>query len=237
MRSLILIGLVLSVLSACGPADAPPDAPSERAGPAASTVPDAPDTGVAGEYAVTGTNADGSAYRGTLSVAQRGGAYAFEWEAGRAYSGLGVQQGDVVAVGFGAAGCGAAVYRMTDGGLDGVWATPGVDGPGTERATRTAGTAGAAPGTYTTAGANADGAAYTGALDVDVRGSAYALAWNGADGTAAGIGLVDGDVLGSSYGANGCGVALYRVQPGGGLVGTWTDARGAEPGTERAVRV
>lgn len=240
MRSLLLICLVLPVLSACGSADAPSVAPSESAGPAESpaesTTVDAPDTGVAGDYAVTGTNADGSAYRGTLSVAERGGAYAFEWEARRSYSGLGVRQGDIVAVGFGAAGCGAVAYRMTSGGLDGVWAIPGVDGPGTERAARTAGTAGEAPGTYTTAGANADGAAYTGALDVGARGSAYALAWNGADGTAAGIGLVEGDVLGSSYGPDGCGVALYRLQPGGGLVGTWTDASGAGPGTERAVR-
>lgn len=240
MRSLILICLALPVLSACGSSDAPSVAPSESAGPAesttVSTATDAPETGVAGDYAITGTNADGSTYRGTLSVEERRGAYAFEWEAGRSYTGLGVQQGDVVAVGFGAAGCGAAAYRMTSGGLDGVWAMPSVDGPGTERATRTAGTAGEAPGAYTTAGANADGAAYTGALEVDARGNAYALAWNGADGTAAGIGLVEGDVLGSSYGPDGCGVALYRAQPDGGLVGTWTDASGAGPGTERAVR-
>lgn len=240
MRLLILICLALPVLSACGSSDDLPERAEAAQGPAVEgptvDAPSAGDAGIAGEYVVTGTNADGSAYRGTLSIVPRGGAYAFEWEAGRSYSGFGVQQDDVVAVGFGTAGCGAVAYRMTADGLDGTWALPSVAGPGTERATRTAGTAGGATGTYTTAGTNADGSVYTGALDVEARGNTYALAWDGADGATTGVGVVEGDVLASSSGPTGCGVALYRVQPDGGLVGTWTDGAGAGPGTERAVR-
>src|SRR6266480_4401468 len=75
---------------------------------------------IAGKYSVTGTNADGSAYKGELEVIKHGDVYQFRWSGGASYDGVGVQLGDVVAVAFttgeNGKGCGVVDYTITDGG-------------------------------------------------------------------------------------------------------------------------
>lgn len=91
---------------------------------------------IAGEYTVTGRNPDGTPYRGALRITQRGAAYQFSWHAGNAYEGVGIRQGDIIAVGWGAAGCGVANYQIANNALHGVWGLYGRNESGTEEAVR-----------------------------------------------------------------------------------------------------
>src|SRR5437867_2570207 len=59
-----------------------------------------PRTDIAGDYAIVGTNEDGSPYKGSLEVIKHGDVYQFRWDAGKQYDGIGVPNGNVVAVAF-----------------------------------------------------------------------------------------------------------------------------------------
>lgn len=193
---------------------------------------------LAGSYAVAGTNADGSAYDGALRVSRRGALYQFSWATGNDYEGVGVRRGDVVAVGWGGEGCGVAVYGVRRAGseLDGVWAFYGQEATGTERALRGTGHEGSVAGSFEMGGTGLDGAAYGGVLTVAPDGPLYRLTWETGPETYEGVGLRDGDALGASFGADTCGVALYRVRRDGALVGTWTTSGLGALGTETATR-
>jgi hypothetical protein len=188
-----------------------------------------------GTYDVSGTNVDGTAYTGTLTVTRRGSVYQFSWATGNDYEGIGLLAGDFVAVGFGGEACGVVAYALDDGALEGVWGLYGQEAAGTERAVRTGGSGRAPAGSYAITGTNADGSAYEGTLSVVPHGAAFHLTWN-AGGTSEGIGLRDGDVLAASYGDTTCGVVTYRVGEDGALDGTWTAFGLDGVGTERAVR-
>src|SRR5439155_16196988 len=103
-----------------------------------------PPTDIAGDYAIVGTNEDGSPYKGSLEVIKHGDVYQFRWDAGKQYDGIGVPNGNVVAVAFtggsNGKGCGVVSYQiLADGTLDGKWGYWGTDESGTERAERTSG--------------------------------------------------------------------------------------------------
>jgi hypothetical protein len=90
-----------------------------------------------GTYAIAGTNPDGSAYAGALTVAPHGDAYHLAWDAGSAYDGIGLVDGDAMASSYGPPECGVAAYRIGAGGaLVGTWTDFGLDGVGTETATK-----------------------------------------------------------------------------------------------------
>jgi hypothetical protein len=59
-----------------------------------------PPADIAGKYAIVGTNEDGSPYKGALEVIKHGDVYQFRWDAGKQYDGVGVPNGNVVAVAF-----------------------------------------------------------------------------------------------------------------------------------------
>jgi len=88
---------------------------------------------IAGDYFVYGRNPDGSAYDGTLQIADNGdGSYTVNWQVGSNYSGRGELKGDVFTVDWGDTD--PAVYVvMPDGELHGTWG----DGLGLEMLTRT----------------------------------------------------------------------------------------------------
>jgi len=93
--------------------------------------------GLAGNYIVRGTNTDGSPYRGTLRITARGALYQFSWQAGNTFEGIGVVQGNTVAVGWGADTCAVVSYQVgADGTLRGVWGVYGQSQIGTEEAIR-----------------------------------------------------------------------------------------------------
>ena len=91
-------------------------------------------TDLAGLYDVTGKNPTGGDYKGTLAVNKRGRGYSFQWDiGGTSFSGVGLQNGDKAAVGFGGQQCGFVSYViMRDGRLSGTWGGQGSRDFGTE---------------------------------------------------------------------------------------------------------
>lgn len=90
---------------------------------------------VAGDYNITGTNPNGSSYKGTMTAEARAAGYTFAWSNGS--SGFGIKQGETLSVGIGGARCAFVAYEIKSGGvLEGVWGGYGSDKTGTEIATR-----------------------------------------------------------------------------------------------------
>lgn len=92
---------------------------------------------VNGTYAVAGTNADGTAYKGTAEITWNGTACAISWQTGSSSAGTCLLTGKA----FGASyqlgdATGIAVYEVQpDGTLKGQWTTVGTSGVGTETLT------------------------------------------------------------------------------------------------------
>jgi hypothetical protein len=91
-------------------------------------------------------------------------------------------------------------------------------------------------GSYSIASASTpSGEAYKGTVDIKARGDFYDLAWSPADKeTFQGIGIVEGDVLGATWGFQGeYGVAVYTIK-GGSLSGRWASTNSpGETGIEK----
>jgi hypothetical protein len=191
---------------------------------------------IAGSYDVTGTNEDGSAYKGTLEIIKHGAAYQFRWNAGKTYDGVGVENGGVVAVAFteGTDGkaCGVVTYRvLADGALDGKWGYWGVNEAGTETAMRTTGSGLA--GTYDTTGKNPDGKGYKGKLSIAPEAGGYKFAW---DNGSAGFGIRQGDTVSVGIGGSRCAFVAYEIKPNGILDGIWGGYGSDKTGTEKATK-
>ncbi|MEJ6391498.1 hypothetical protein [Gymnodinialimonas ulvae] len=88
---------------------------------------------ILGDYYAYGRNADGTAYSGTVAIlGNDNGTVAVNWSVGSTYSGIGVLNGDVLTVEWGAEHP-AFYIVMPDGELHGTWG----DGAGLELLTRT----------------------------------------------------------------------------------------------------
>ncbi len=122
-------GMILLLLLACGCTALQPTPP-----PVGRPTPS--DDPLVGTYRVTGTNPDGSSYRGTLTIEAQGETYSLIWEVGNTLTtGVGLRQGDVLSGGW---DCGVVTYQIQgDGSLEGVWALCGERHIGTERAVPT----------------------------------------------------------------------------------------------------
>ena len=95
-----------------------------------------PEGGV-GTFNVDGTNADGTAYKGKLTVTRGGNdTYQFAWDTGTKFIGTGVKMGDYLAAGSGAKQCGFVIYEVKGDTLEGKWGVPGSEALGTEKATK-----------------------------------------------------------------------------------------------------
>src|SRR5882762_9464593 len=155
MTCLLALALLVVCVLGCNRSGAGPEKSETNANKKTAT--DATPADIAGEYTVTGSNENGSPYKGTLAVIKHGDVYQFRWNAGKQYDGIGIPNGNVVAVAFtGGAngkGCGVVTYRVLgDGNLDGKWGYWGVNESGTEKGTRTSGSDLA--GDYNTLGTN-----------------------------------------------------------------------------------
>lgn len=90
-----------------------------------------------GTLDVSGTNADGSAYKGKLTVTKGGNdVYQFAWDTGTKFIGTGVRMGEYLAAGSGAKQCGFVIYEVKGNTLEGKWGVPGSIALGTEMATK-----------------------------------------------------------------------------------------------------
>jgi len=202
----------------------------------ASPSPIAATPEIAGSYAVVGTNPNGSPYKGNLEVIQHGDVYQFRWTAGGQSDGVGVINGNVVAVAFAngpdGTGCGVVDYVIApDGTLEGRWGYWGRDESGTETGKRTSGSG--LVGAYTANGSNPDGKPYKGTMSVAATGNGYKFTWsNGAEG----FGVKQGNNVAVGIGGARCGFVSYQIKPDGTLDGIWGGYGTSSTGTEKATK-
>lgn len=85
----------------------------------------------AGLYRCEGVGVNGEGYQGVVEIAKNGDTYRVTWmiPPHRVYVGIGVVQGDVLAVSFAGGTLGVVLYRMEkDGRVIGNWATADAEG-------------------------------------------------------------------------------------------------------------
>ena len=196
----------------------------------------APRPDIAGKYNVTGENPEGGNYKGTLEVIAHGDVYQFRWSVGAQYDGVGVQNGNIVAVayttGANGKGCGVVDYDIqSDGALDGKWGYWGTDQAGTETATRTSGSG--LVGEYDGTGKNPDGKQYKVKITVEPAGNLYHFVWSN---NSEGIGIKRNNNVAVGIGGGRCGFVMYEVQNDGGLDGIWGGGGTDKTGTEKATK-
>lgn len=191
---------------------------------------------IAGKYNVTGTNPNSASYRGTLEIIPHGDVYQFRWTAGSQYDGVGVVNGEVVAVSFAAGangkGCGVIDYLIRgDGSLVGRWGYWGTDEAGNENATRISGSD--LVGEYDATGKNPSGTNYKTKLTVEPAGNLHRFVWsNNADG----VGIKRGNHVAVGIGGDRCGFVAYEIRPDGTLDGVWGGYGSDKTGTETATK-
>lgn len=242
---LLCLSFVIAAGLACGSTDAPDDVAPVANAPATSpnsAAPAAPSQAAAsdigGDYAVTGTNPNGTNYNGNLTVTKRDEVYQFSWTSGdREYDGVGVRTDNTVAVSFtqGAdgKGCGVVLYKVgADGSLDGRSGYWGVNTSETEKAVRTSG--GGLRGTYDVTGKNPNGADYKGKLAVNKQGAGFSFQWDIGGTPFTGFGIQSGDKAAVGFGGQQCGFVSYEINADGSLEGKWGGQGSTVTGTEVA---
>lgn len=234
--SLITLSLLVACVLGCNKSGAGVAKTESTGNSNAAREAATPFADIAGEYAVTGTNEDGSPYKGTLEVIKRGNVYQFRWNAGKQYDGVGVPNGNVVAVAFtggsNGKGCGVVSYQiLADGTLDGVWGYWGQDDSGTERAVHTSGSGVA--GEYAATGKNPNGSAYKVTLSIAPKAGGYTFAWSN---NSSGFGVKQGNTLSVGIGGSRCAFVAYQIKPDGMLDGVWGGYGSDKTGTEKATK-
>ena len=104
---------------------------------AEKAVPVGEANGVVGMFNLSGINAEGSPYKGRLTITEAGhDLYQLAWETGSTFVGTGVRMGRHLAAGWGTRRCGFVIYEVRGDMLEGKWGVPGSPSLGTEKATK-----------------------------------------------------------------------------------------------------
>jgi hypothetical protein len=181
---------------------------------------------VAGIYRVSGTNPDGSRYRGMTSVSLSGGVYRFTWWIGNdVFHGTGRLGGRMLIVDWNSTA--PVIYTLKGNGvLDGDWA----DGTATETlepfALAAYGSAPRLAGNYRVSGHNPDGSAYSGTLKITPAAGGYHVRWNVAGQVYEGFGGLEANLFAVEWGADT--PVVYALGADGSLVGLWGGGAGDE---------
>jgi hypothetical protein len=96
---------------------------------------------IAGNYTVAGSGPNvrnAGNYTGTLTITQRGSVYQFSWNTQNLqFEGIGIRQGNTVAVGWGTGQCGVVNYQIeANNNMRGIWGVYGQNQTGSEEAVR-----------------------------------------------------------------------------------------------------
>lgn len=236
LSSVLALGLLVASVLGCSRAGADENKakPAESNSEPVAAIANAAD--IAGDYEIVGTNEDGSPYKGALKVIRHGDVYQFRWDAGKQYDGVGIPNGNAVAVAFTGGtdgqGCGVVIYQALAGGtLDGKWGYWGVNEMGTEKASLKTGSA--LNGDYNVTGKNPNGNGYTAQLSVAPRSGGYQFAWtNGASG----FGIKQGNNVSVGIGGPRCAFVAYEIKSNGVLDGVWGGYGSEKTGTEKATK-
>lgn len=213
------------------PSDTPPDLQGKLQGallslsrPSLASPERTPD--LAGIYRVTGTNPNGSKYRGMVALTQDKDEFDFTWWIGKdVFRGNGHFAGRMLVVNWGDTK--PVIYSFTkDGTLDGEWA----DGSGDETLEPVAAAADGpgeiAEGTYAVAGRNPDGGRYKGTVEIGKDGDDYHVSWKVGDSAYEGTGKLAGNLLTVEWGS--ATPVVYALADDGSLKGLWDAGLGEE---------
>lgn len=185
-------------------------------------------TNIAGNYTISeGKNPNGSTYKGSVSITPAAAPNLFNlsWKVGASsFAGLGIQDGDLLAVGWSTTPkVGVVVYKVNGGRMEGKWASPGAKQLGTEVLEGK----GSLDGSYTiTSATNPAGKSYKGTAHLKASGGTIVVDWKLDSGeTYSGVGILHGTdqlVVGWPKGA---GVVEYAIN-GSELSGSWAQKPG-----------
>jgi hypothetical protein len=180
-----------------------------------------------GDYFVTGTGLDGSAYTGGLELIRYGGdVYTLSWSFANPAYGVGILYGDVLSAAYGGTQCAISAYVIEEGGnLTGGWANFGHGMVNSETATVQEITD--AGSSYTLSGSLSDGTTYQGTMSITYAGDVGQVEQLIGDQRYKGVAIIQGQVMAMTFGDENCGVVAYQVQQDSSLVGIWTMNNGA----------
>ena len=176
----------------------------------------------------------GKPYGGQVALSKTGEVFQLRWSIDNTppYTGVGIEEGNVLGVGWGVgSNQGIVVYRIQGGTLRGRWASSATRGHvGTEDLQGPPGL----NGTYKIVASQSPvgGKSYTGTVTIQPTGDTYSLRWQLANESYAGVGIKRGNVLFVGWGAGkGSGVVVY-TRRGDDLDGVWASPGGTQLGTE-----
>jgi len=181
---------------------------------------------LAGIYRVSGTNPNGSKYRGMVALTQDKDEFAFTWWIGKdVFHGTGHFAGRMLVVNWGDTK--PVIYSFTkDGTLDGEWA----DGSGDETLQPVAAAADKpsdiAEGTYAVSGRNPNGGRYKGTVEIEKDGEEYHVSWKVGESAYDGTGKLEGNLLTVEWGS--ATPVVYALADDGSLKGLWDAGLGEE---------
>ena len=181
---------------------------------------------IAGIYRASGSNPNGSRYRGMTAIAIAGGSYRFTWWIGKdIFRGTGRLGGRMLIVDWGSTA--PVIYTLERGGvLDGEWA----DGTATETlepfALAAYDAAPGLPGSYRVEGHNPDGSAYSGTVAIAPAPAGYQVRWRVGNQSYEGVGTLEGNLLTVEWGD--ATPVVYAVAADGRLAGLWGGGKGDE---------
>jgi len=179
-----------------------------------------------GVYRASGTNPDGSAYRGMVALTQESDRVRLTWWIGeQVLHGNGRLAAKTLVVNWGDKD--PVIYTLGDGGmLNGVWA----DGSATETLVRIATPASESRtlrlGNYKAEGRNPDGTRYSGTVTLAKRGDVYQLSWTVGSTSYEGNGTLKDNLLIVDWGSST--PVIYALTEDGSFVGLWAAGRGEE---------
>lgn len=190
-------------------------------------VPTAQEKNVAGSYVIEMSRmpAGVGSYRGSVEITTKStNFYALDWSIVKnpPYSGIAIQRGNVLGVGWGQGSAyGVAVYAIEGGKLTGKWAASStgdllgrevLEGPPN------------LDGSYeiTDAWSPIGNQGYSGKVIIKPRGELFDVTWRSGTSLQQGVGLRKGDTFVVGFGGRGAGVVLYDAQADGKLVGRWS---------------
>lgn len=193
--------------------------------------------GLSGNYnIIQGVSPNGkSSYSGALKLSKTGNSlYQLNWKLvdGSQYVGVGLHDGDLLGVGWGAAGQGGGVvvYDVEGGTLKGRWAGFAAEGIGVENLRGPTGLS----GTYQiTEAKNPGGKSYTGQVQIRPNGATYQFTWKLTRESYSGVGIKVNDRLIVGWGQGGIGAVAYGVEQGR-LNGVWATDGSNQLGKETA---
>lgn len=181
----------------------------------------------AGRYAAAGVTPQGAKYKAEVQIEQLGSLHVVLWklEGGAAYKGIGIRQGDKLGVGYGTADTkfGIAVYKVSGGRLEGLWADS--RDLKSELGKETLEGSPDLNGTYKIVlGQNRDGMTnYSGSIDIKRNGNTFLFYWPTKT-PSLGVGVLVDDMLVVAYGNNPAklpGVVGYKAAGADAMDGIW----------------